>query len=180
MTIVSLDLETLATAPDAIIASIGIEVATDQGCHIASFKRKVNLDQPGRSVSSSTTAFWFAQSQEAQQLTFASNDEECELLQTLREVVADVYVFLDEHMADPNAILWGNPATFDIAKLEHAMRMYGMRTPWQYYQVGCMMTLKRTSHITWGEIPFDGTPHDCLDDAKHQAKIIRALLEERA
>lgn len=180
MKIVSADLETLATAPDAIIASIGIEVADNSGRHIASFKRKIDLRQPGRSVSSSTMAFWFAQSLEAQQLTFASTEQECEMLPTLREAMTELYSFLDVHMADGDAVIWGNPATFDIAKLEHAFNMYGMDTPWKYYQAGCLMTLKRTSHIAWREIPFDGTPHDCLDDAKHQAKVIRALLEERA
>ena len=176
--IVSIDLETLDTAPTAIIAAIGISVMSEDGNFVDGFKTKIDLNQPGRSVSSSTMCFWLNQDFAAQDLTFATTDDEASNLPTLTDALVQMSTFLRKYSQYAEYRVWGNPSTFDISKLEHALHCAGLEFPWEFYQIGDMKTLKLVSSDAWRSIDFVGVKHCCLDDAKHQAKVIHMMLKE--
>lgn len=178
MNIISVDLETLGTKTNAVIASIGIAVVdAHTGAVVDKYKARIDVDQSGRSISSSTLAFWLNQSKDAQLLTFATNDEQCEKLHALPIAIASLNQFLARYLEE-DATIWGNPATFDITILQNAFEQCGLPQPWLYWQVECLATLRRRASDAYRDIKFVGVKHDCLDDALHQAKIIRHVLQE--
>jgi exodeoxyribonuclease VIII len=77
--------------------------------------------------------------------------------------------------------LWGNGATFDNRIIEGKCRYYGFKYPISYYADRDMRTIIEAARIKKGfsnekeykaTIPFDGTPHDALNDTLYQIKVI--------
>jgi hypothetical protein len=73
--------------------------------------------------------------------------------------------------------VWGNGSHFDIAILEHAYAVVGKVAPWHYRAPRDLRTIKELAELRHGfvvgaDIKFSGDPHNALDDAVHQAKII--------
>lgn len=71
--------------------------------------------------------------------------------------------------------VWGNGADFDNAFLACAYAAVGREPPWAFYHSRCFRTLK---NLLPEVIPAirEGTYHNALDDAKHQARHALKLL----
>lgn len=70
---------------------------------------------------------------------------------------------------------WGNGATFDNVILRNAFQLIGEPCPWAYKHDRCFRTLKNLFGSVVPEPKREGTTHDALDDAMHQANWLREM-----
>ena len=75
--------------------------------------------------------------------------------------------------AGADARLWAHGPQFDVSILEACYQACEISVPWHY-------RAPRDTRTIWDfhnpDLPFDGTPHHALDDAKYQArKLILAV-----
>lgn len=169
---ISIDLETLSTRHDAAILSIGATQFDRNTGEIGDkFYREVCIDSAIENghVSGSTLSWWMQQSERAREL-FA----ETRWKLSLGGALNDLQVFVERR---PAAKVWGNGATFDITILEQAYAKSGRSAPWEYWNIRDLRTLVDAAEANGfdkASIPFEGTAHNALDDAVHQAKIASA------
>jgi len=169
---VMIDLETLGTAQDAAIISVGacrFDVMTGEIGD--TFYRRVDWDSAlkTRSVTGSTIKWWLQQSKDAISEIVAPGLGYSEVLWSFSDWIRTTTPGADR--------VWGNGSTFDISILENAFREKELPMPWHYWNTRDVRTIADlASHlINKHEIPFEGTAHNALDDAKHQAKYVAAM-----
>jgi hypothetical protein len=128
-----LDLETVATHPDAAILTIAA-IRFDNNRDYTDvtdpytldhFYVRVDLDQPGRHVSDDTMAWWASQAPEIRKEAFAEAD---------RYALADSMEAFNMWASGADRY-WANGIAFDFPILESACRTHRMRWPWQFWQV---------------------------------------------
>lgn len=166
-----LDIETLDITPSAVILVVaGVFFNSKTGELGAEFEAAVNSqqEQPGRTISLDTVAWWAKQSDEARKQAFGGSE-------SLKRVLTNLSRFIHMHSTDTVKV-WGNGKEFDCSILEHAYQQLAMPCPWKFWDTQDARTI-----ITLAELhgfnpkkqrPFEGTPHRALDDAKHQARYV--------
>ncbi len=164
-----LDFETLATTADACIMSIGAvkfdldsDALDDLGFY-ASVSIDSNLELKRR-VSEDTLIWWMKQG-------VASQGVFHEEKQTLRNAVVE----LINWMGNGQYTVWSNGADFDIPMLSHACAQLNIEVPWLYYNSRCFRTYKNLPGAKAIKLPFQGTKHNALFDAVHQARTVQAI-----
>lgn len=167
---VMLDLETLDTEHDAIVASIGavkMDMETKQVLPLDHFHMTLHwVDQyrRGRACHPATVHFWLKQDHAAQSTILwkptMDNKEALELF---------------THFMSGVDGLWGNGADFDCTILTSLFKTYEMRVPWKYHQHRCFRTMKNISDVP--EPMREGVHHYALDDAIHQAKWLMEIMQ---
>ena len=168
------DLETLDNVPSSKILSIGAVIFDANGSFLKTFYKDVDLTgQENRTISDSTFRWWLRQSDEARGALSAE--------------VAQGRVKLGSALSSLTALIggdserikvWGNGASFDNAILAHAYREAGAGLPWRFWNDRCFRTIKSTYRET-PEPARQGTHHNALDDAKHQAHHLIAIHRAR-
>lgn len=182
---ISLDLETMDNASSSAIISIGACYFDRYTGEIGdTFHQKVNLQScidAGLTLSADTIMWWLQQDQEARE-KLADNDKERHLSAVLGNL---------NHFMQDCQMVWGNGSTFDNTILENAFKSLWCTAPWKFWNARDLRTLVDIG-LELGidpknELEFEGTRHDALSDAIHQAKIateifreIRALIPEPA
>jgi len=168
---IMIDLETLSTRPDAVIASIGacrFDPSTGE-IDPNTFHHQLMMDdqiRDGRHISASTLRFWLEQSSEAQK-ELRGRDY---LSQTLDRFALWVTRSFDE-------CVWSNGASFDIPILEHAYStVEGLPVPWRHGKVRCYRTLKALVGTRAVQTFINPLAHNALEDAIFQAKQAAAYL----
>ena len=167
---VMIDLETLSTAPDAAILSIGA-VAFDpftgelgEEFHLrVEFKNAV---ESGR-CDTNTLKWWIGQESEAGKDVTSGTKTSTEVLEEFKAFLPD------------NAVVWGNGATFDISILEHAfMRTLKEDAPWKFWNVRDCRTVEAMvkGKDTKKNYVRNGIHHQALDDAIYQAEYISGMV----
>lgn len=141
------------------------------------FYEKITLEsamQMGGLPDASTIIYWLRQSSEAR-------SEIIDATQHISLALRMFQVFLIEHSVSLNSLrVWGNGPTYDITILENAFRMCGFEVPWEFYRVRDVRTAVEFGR--WDDfdpkrtLPFDGTPHNAVDDATHQARYVSAIV----
>ncbi|MDR0249986.1 MAG: 3'-5' exoribonuclease [Burkholderiales bacterium] len=168
-----LDLETLGTRDDAIIASIGI-VLLEGGLQADCFYTAINTEQQGRSFDEETLDWWDEDAQDEARAEFIPEDEVAKAyMPTLDkdDVLRAVDAFINE---SPHAPIWGNGSDFDNRILGNAFRQHGME--WPYSRNACLRTLR---HIVGGERytpPVERIKHIAINDAMNEAEELLYLL----
>lgn len=172
---ISFDIETLGNRADAAILSIGAASFNRNTGRIgACYQVVVKLDQALRfgRVGPDTLAWWMEPERARAREVFLSQQKNAV---TLYEALRGLNDFIRTQMA--SVCVWGNGSSFDISILEHgydAVGMPGFREQWEFWSVRDMRTALDMSGFDKKTIPFTGTPHNAMDDAIHQAKIIAA------
>jgi hypothetical protein len=166
-----IDLETLSTAPDAYILSIGacyFDLETGQigeNFHVkTSFYDTSN--HTGH-ISASTVEWWLNQPITAQDCLLSG--EKIDLIHALFK--------LDDFIKPGTKTLLSNGASFDLVILRNAFNRNHLETPWQYWQERDTRTIVDIAERITGinakkTIPFNGTQHDALADAMYQAQFV--------
>lgn len=136
---IMIDLETLATTPDATILTIGAirfdpfgDDVRDPTCD--KFYVKVDIDscdRIGLVTHEDTIAWWGNQSKEAQEEAF-STDGRIDIVDAMNQL----YKFCWGAKR-----VWSHGAGFDIIICEHIFRKIGKAIPWNFWQVRCTRTL---------------------------------------
>lgn len=176
---IMIDLETLATTPDAAIISIGavrfdldgglVFDGTD-GIKCDYFYTTVHVDSQNRHISTDTIAWWMGQTKAAQSVF--SDPKKCGLEPALMDLADWIK---DGLFTAVKPLVWSNGADFDLPMLAHAYKQAGLKLPWEPYAARCYRTYKNLpdARTIKGERP--GSHHNALDDAIYQARHLCAI-----
>ncbi len=167
---VMVDLETLGTAADAVIISIGA-VAFEMEGDIADdgFYASVSIDsnlELGRKIDESTLVWWMGQDPAAQAVF---NEPKMTLIAALTQ-------FQDWYLGHHGgASVWSNGASFDVPMLEHAFKQLQLDTPWNYFDSQCVRTYRKLPGADKVPRPKASVAHNALADAMAQAQYVQAI-----
>jgi len=163
------DNETLGTAADACIMSIGAvkfdldSDRIDDAGFYASVSIESNLELKRR-VQEDTLIWWMNQGDDAKGVFN-------EAKQTLRTALGA----LSDWIGDGDYYVWSNGADFDMPMLVHAFVQCGMEVPWKFWNGRCFRTYKNLPGAKLIRVPFTGVKHNALFDAVHQAQTVQAI-----
>lgn len=172
---IMLDLETMATSPDAAILSIGavrFDLDTSKIDIENGFYRPIFLEsnlEHQRRISQDTLMFWLEQSTHAK-----------EVFTDLRRIELDTaLILLSDWIATTSDgsrdYVWSNGGDFDLPMLVHAYTSLGLPIPWEPYSGRCYRTYKKLPYADTVVIARNGTHHNALDDAIYQAQHLCAI-----
>ena len=160
---VMIDLETLATTPNALILTIaGIKFDIDDDYlsltdpyQLDHFYCRVSVEsQPNRDIDDNTLAWWANQPAIAKEEAFSSED---------RFHIADALTALN-HWAKGSERYWANGSEFDYPIIETANKECNLQSPWNYWQVSDARTIYKLFPSV--ELPKPNVHHalyDCLN-----------------
>ena len=166
-----IDLETMSTAADAAILSIGIQEFDPRGEGIdESAGALIHVDlqacmNAGLRIDASTVMWWLSQSDDARAALVAREP----LL--LSEALVELVKFGQSHGGWAWANVWSNGAAFDIPILEMAFRRCRRDIPWEYNKVLDVRTMKWLAPDVPNVTPK--VAHDALSDAQAQALYVQ-------
>jgi hypothetical protein len=167
---VHVDIETLDTAPTAIVLSIGVVVA--RGGEILreqlvypSLTEQVKL---GRTSSSSTVSFWLQQPREAFDASFVPERN--------RISIAEAKELLDETVFNPEPeAIWANGDLFDLGILQD---LFGVGL-WQYNKPRDLRTVIKEAQLHGLDFDWPSEEgliaHHPVDDCKRQLRTLMSV-----
>ena len=171
---IMVDIETLGTTPGCVTLSIGAVAFNPQGSEMGEeFYNNLDVEDStnmGFFTDPNTVAWWSKQSQEAKD----------HLVPNQLSVVEALQNFVKYFKSVGGEKIWCHGATFDAPILEHALKHVGIKVPWKYYNVRDTRTVFDLFQFDIRNVPRDGTYHNALADAKHQAICIQKALGPRS
>ncbi|MGH8433688.1 MAG: 3'-5' exonuclease [Pseudomonas sp.] len=172
-----LDLETMGKGPRAAIVAIGC-VEVYNGAPGGEFYQRVDLENAlnyGGEADASTIQWWLRQGAEARVEIDGSQGGE-----SIWNALGALRAFMGSNAHLNEILVWGNGATFDNVILSSAYSAAGTERPWAYWNDRDLRTLLAL-YPAAKQIPFEGTKHHALHDARHEARqLVRALELHRA
>jgi hypothetical protein len=162
---VMIDIEGLATGPDATILTIAAQTfdPLTRGYFEHKYYARVTLEsQEDRKIEQGTIEWWATQ-KAAQEEAFHP-DNRVPLKQALEELHRLVWKC--------NRV-WMNGPTYDANILEHAYKSHNLGLPWQYYKI-------RDARTVYGLVPsLNKYPasHHALEDCRRQIDLLHDALE---
>lgn len=176
---VMVDLETMGKKHNAPIVAIGAVVFDPATGSIGeSFYKVVCLESSvnwGAVIDPSTVIWWLRQSSEARSAIV--NDDAI----PLQDALLQFREFVSDNVAggSKKAQVWGNGASFDNSILRSSYDCIAEDYPWEYWNdrdVRTMVELGQAiSFAPKTTIPFEGSRHNALADAIHQARYVSAI-----
>jgi len=169
---VMLDIETLGTAANSVILSIGA-VSFNETELLDSFYVDVDIDScqdAGLKIDGRTLAWWMEQSDVARQV-FSREGLTLDLALTL---LSDTFNWQD-------TLIWANGTNFDLPILDSAYRACNKLVPWAYYNARDYRTLR----YQFSKDEFKAlcvkpsVAHNALADAEAQALTLIAMWHRR-
>ncbi len=164
------DLETLSKLPTAAISSIGAVIFEPHSDWIGeSFHLHVSLEncqRHGLTIDASTVTWWLGQDDTARQTLIVGQLDAAPLITAL-EAFSNFF--------PSGAEIWCNGNSFDLPILANAYHAIGAETPWAFYNERDLRTLKGLNK--GARIQREGTHHNALDDAIHQARLVQHILQ---
>jgi len=159
---ISIDLETLGTAPGSIVLSVGATkfdpITGEIGEKFYANIVPQSCLELGMTKDESTIAWWAEQSQEAR-----------DALKVDRKPVRNVLENFQQWIGAPEGV-WGWGASFDVVLIECAYRATGLAIPWPHWNIECGKTLCKRVHIK--PVRNTGVHHKADVDAEMQAIAI--------
>lgn len=164
---VMIDLETLSTAYNAAILSVGACKFDETGIHD---KFYVNIDPQtckdvGLVIDKETVSWWMRQKPEA-----------LKAMKSNQVPLKEGLTAFSKWYGTKQMNTWGNGAAFDNVIIENAYIAVGMIRPWKYYYDRCFRTMKNIFPVPEEEMPREGLHHNALDDAIYQAKVLNKIM----
>lgn len=159
-----IDLETLATTPDAAILTIGAckfdPTATD--VHSTYYERIVLETQEdyGRVINEDTLAWWSQQDKQIQEDAFGEGTDRIDL----RDAMKKLYTF---GLGTTN--VWSHGAIFDVVIIEDICRSFQQAVTWKFWEVRDTRTLFDLAGVS---VRIEGK-HNALTDAVAQAQAVQ-------
>ncbi|HHI3758940.1 TPA: 3'-5' exoribonuclease [Klebsiella quasipneumoniae] len=176
---VMVDLETMGKKHNAPIVAIGAVVFDPATGSIGeSFYKVVCLESSvnwGAVIDPSTVIWWLKQSSEARSAIV--NDDAI----PLQDALLQFREFVSDNVAggSKKAQVWGNGASFDNSILRSSYDCIAEDYPWEYWNDRDVRTMVELGQaISFGPkttIPFEGSRHNALTDAIHQARYVSAI-----
>lgn len=168
-----IDLETLSTAPNAAILTIGacvFEMNKPDAEITETFEARISIEsneRVGRDISGSTVAWWLQQSKAAQEALFK------EPIVSLRNAITSLNLWIGQLPHIPTHI-WAKDPDFDVVILRSAYEDVGQKWPLKYWANRSVRTIEELAYPE-GDLPNfrTGVHHSALDDAVTQAISVR-------
>jgi len=160
-----IDLEGLATGPDATILTIAAQAFDPFGSGIyeQSYYARVTLEsQENRKIEQGTIDWWATQPSVIRDEAFAEENR-IPLDQALDELGKLIW---------HSKLIWAQGPTYDMNILEHAYKSYNKPLPWKYY----MVRDSRTVFSLWPDQPIPPTSHHALEDCRRQIGMLQNTL----
>ncbi len=165
-----IDLETWSLKASAAIRSIGAVYFDFKSEKLGgSFYANVtddSLESMDFHIDPKTQEWWSTQSKAAQDIFKQDPLHIVTALETFIQWIKRTGQPLDELR------VWSHGASFDITILTTAFQYVGFKEPWGHRNIRDTRTLIWTAEALGDAVEwptFDGTPHNALDDARHQA-----------
>lgn len=162
---IMIDIEGLATGPDATILTIAAQTfdPLSQGWYDQHYYTRVCLEsQPDRQIEQGTIEWWATQ-KEAQVEAFAEDNRK-----PLRQALEELHKITWQCNR-----VWMNGPTYDANILEHAYKSYKMALPWQFYKIRDV----RTVYSLWPGLSKPTTSHHALEDCRRQINLLQETLQ---
>jgi len=163
------DLETLATSPDAAILTIGAVLFDPYSTRIYDkLYMRVDLDSTtalGMKIDDSTIEWWGKQSAAAQEEAFSEENRI-----PITEAIEKFHKF-----AWNSEAFWSHGSIFDINILDTYYRALKKAPPWNYWQVRDTRTVFDLGYDP--ELP-KVTAHNALEDANAQAIGVQTIMRK--
>jgi hypothetical protein len=160
------DLETLATSPDAVILTIGavtFDPASNKIFDKLYYRVDVeSCDRLGMTVNDDTVEWWSKQAADVQTEAFAEDNRV-----PIEEVIEKFHKFAWNCDA-----FWSHGATFDLVILDCYYRKLNKTPPWNFWQIRDTRTLFDLGYDP--EMPKEGL-HNALEDARRQAIGVQTI-----
>lgn len=164
---VMLDIETFGTKPGAVIRSIGLVQFSPEADELGktlylNLDKQQQLDK-GAHVCPNTEAWWERQSKSAKS----------QLETNIYGVGLALEIVIAFIKGAKIKFVWSHGSSFDTVLLENLFDRFGYKTPWLYYNTRDTRTIFDLAKFKCTDMPREGTAHNALDDAIHQAKVIQ-------
>lgn len=164
---ISIDIESLSLAHNALVLSIGAVVFDPQTGLGEEFYVVLNRHEQGtRRMSIDTVVWWIAQAAEKPEAAALFNE-------TPRDIVVALTMLNNFCGTEPFEI-WARGPQFDIVVLNSLYEDNGLRPPWRHNLVRDQRTL--CAYMPLKE--FEGVQHNALDDARQQARNVIAAMQQ--
>lgn len=175
MTDVMLDLETWGTRPGCAIRSIGAVVFDPRSDRIGDeFYANVDTKSCKRlklQLEPGTVAWWEDQSAEAK----------AAFSQSPQLDIADAISRFDKWFQSNRGLrVWCQGPNFDDVIIGAVYHALDANPPWRFFNSRCTRTVYDMARFDPRSIRRDGTYHNALDDAKHQARCVQAAMRRLA
>jgi len=170
---IMLDMETIGTAANSVILSIGAVYFNDDGTLGDEYYTVLETNSQklhGRYVDPDTVAWWEKQSEEAKKEAYSYPDKD---RQSTAIALSKLFEFIKQGGKD--VLIWGNGSDFDNALLADLFRSFGIKQPWAFWNNRCFRTFKSEFKHLASEPAFEGIKHHALYDAKHQVRYLAKI-----
>lgn len=178
---IMVDIETLSTAVNAAVLSIGaVEFDPMSGKIEREFYHELDLsEQAGRHIDVNTVQWWAKQC-----LVNTDNIEFLTKPNSYKEHVMFALVKLgafiagnDSHYVEraegyEKIAVWACDPDFDVAILANLYKEHNLPTPWKYSEPKSVRTVRMLTQIAGMEIPTQEATHNALEDCIRQAKEV--------
>tara|TARA_B100001057_G_scaffold94174_1_gene90620 strand:+ start:3062 stop:3577 length:516 start_codon:yes stop_codon:yes gene_type:complete len=159
-----IDLETLATTPDAAILTIGACKFDPRSNDIdATFYERIQLDTQenyDRTINEDTLAWWSKQDKKVQEDAFGEGNDRIDL----KDAMKKLYTF---GLGTKN--VWSHGSIFDVIIIENICQSFQQAVTWKFWEVRDTRTLFDIADVS---IRIEGK-HNALTDAMAQAKAVQ-------
>jgi exodeoxyribonuclease VIII len=161
-----LDLETMATGPNATVLTLGAVTFNPWGNGYSDkLYFRVDIDDQdalGREVDPVTLDWWSKQSPATMEEAFSPNDRI-----PLKEAVDRFH-----KLAWGCDTFWSHGATFDLVIMENLYKQLGKPLPWNFWQLRCTRTL---FDLGWDPDMPKANKHNALEDAIRQVAGVQNI-----
>lgn len=166
------DLETYGLRPGSIIRSIGA-VFFDKHRRTIGEKYYANIEQEscekvGMTMDQSTVDWWSRQPK-------TTRDQLLVDPRPIKDVMQDFARWFNRNAG---FYVWSQGANFDTVLVENAMARVSVPVPWKFWNTRDTRTAYDMGDLTSSLMPRrEGTYHNALDDATHQATCVQMAYE---
>ena len=159
-----IDLETLATTPNAAVLTIGACKFDPQGVDVNStFYERIKLDSQelyNRKIDDNTLQWWSQQDKQIQEDAFGEGSDRIDL----KDAMKKLYTF---GLGTSN--VWSHGSIFDVVIIEDICRSFQQAVTWKFWEVRDTRTLFDLADVS---VRIEGK-HNALTDAVAQAKAVQ-------
>ena len=159
-----IDLETLATSPNAAILTIGACKFDPKAQDIHSqFYERIQLESQegyGRIINEDTLKWWGQQDPKIQEDAFGEGDDRIDL----KDAMKKLYTF---GLGTTN--VWSHGSIFDVVIIEDVCRSFQQAVTWKFWEVRDTRTLFDLANV---DVRIEGK-HNALTDALAQAQAVQ-------
>lgn len=168
-----IDLETMGTAPDAAIVSVGAVLFNEADSDVGPcFYRNINLADSvalGFKLDPGTVMWWLGQSEYARNAIRFNGSPVRSVLEDLVQFIA-----VGSGVERSRLKVWGNSPSFDCVKLQAHFDKCGVQAPWLYFNERCYRTIRERNRNV-AQDDNKAVHHNALDDAIHQARHLQKI-----